>query len=101
MSQVINFIKLDFNRSNNVTIPTIEWDQGSRFVRVQLQNNNQSVDVTGSQVVITVIRNDLEEIIESCNILNAKEGLIEFEISKSMVTRQGDMLCQLKLSDND
>ena len=60
MSQVINFIKLDFNRSNNVTIPTIEWDQGSRFVRVQLQNNNQSVDVTGSQVVITVIRNDLE-----------------------------------------
>lgn len=101
MSQVINFIKLDFNRSNNVTIPTIEWDQGSRFVRVQLQNNNQSVDVTGSQVVITVIRNDLEEVIESCNILNAKEGLIEFEISKSMVARQGDMLCQLKLSDND
>ena len=101
MSQVINFIKLDFNRSNNVTIPTIEWDQGSRFVRVQLQNNNQSVDVTGSQVVITVIRNDLEEIIESCNILNAKDGLIEFEISKSMVARQGDMLCQLKLSDND
>ena len=101
MSQVINFIKLDFNRSNNVTIPTIEWDQGSRFVRVQLQNNNQSVDVTGSQVVITVIRNDLEEVIESCNILNAKEGLIEFEISKAMVARQGDMLCQLKLSDND
>lgn len=101
MSQVINFIKLDFNRSNNVTIPTIEWDQGSRFVRVQLQNNNQNVDITGSQVVITVIRNDLEEIIESCNILNAKEGLIEFEISKSMVARQGDMLCQLKLSDND
>jgi hypothetical protein len=101
LSQVINFIKLDFNRSNNVTIPTIEWDQGSRFVRVQLQNNNQSVDITGSQVVITVIRNDLEEIIESCNILNAKDGLIEFEISKSMVARQGDMLCQLKLSDND
>ena len=101
MSQVINFIKLDFNRSNNVTIPTIEWDQGSRFVRVQLQNNNQSVDITGSQVVITVIRNDLEEIIESCNILNAKDGLIEFEISKAMVARQGDMLCQLKLSDND
>ena len=101
MSQVINFIKLDFNRSNNVTIPTIEWDQGSRFVRVQLQNNNQSVDITGSQVVITVIRNDLEEVIESCNILNAKDGLIEFEISKAMVTRQGDMLCQLKLSDND
>lgn len=101
MSQVINFIKLDFNRSNNVTIPTIEWDQGSRFVRVQLQNNHQNVDITGSQVVITVIRNDLEEIIESCNILNAKDGLIEFEISKSMVARQGDMLCQLKLSDND
>ena len=101
MSQLINFIKLDFNRSNNITIPTIEWDQGSRFVRVQLQNNNQSVDITGSQVAITVIRNDLEEIIESCNILNAKEGLIEFEISKSMVARQGDMLCQLKLSDND
>lgn len=101
MSQVINFIKLDFNRSNDITIPTIELDQGSRFVRVQLQNNNQSVDITGSQVAITVIRNDLEEIIESCNILNAKEGLIEFEISKSMVARQGDILCQLKLSDND
>lgn len=101
MSQLINFIKLDFNRSNDITIPTIELDQGSRFVRVQLQNNNQSVDITGSQVAITVIRNDLEEIIESCNILDAKEGLIEFEISKSMVARQGDMLCQLKLSDND
>lgn len=101
MSQVINFIKLDFNRSKDITIPTIELDQGSRFVRVQLQNNHQNVDITGSQVVITVIRNDLEEIIESCNILNAKEGLIEFEISKSMVARQGDMLCQLKLSDND
>lgn len=101
MSQVINFIKLDFNRSKDITIPTIELDQGSRFVRVQLQNNNQSVDITGSQVAITVIRNDLEEIIESCNILDAKEGLIEFEISKSMVARQGDMLCQLKLSDND
>lgn len=101
MSQVINFIKLDFNRSNDVIIPTIEWDQGSRFVRVQLQNNNQSVDITGSQVAITVIRNDLEEIIESCNVLDAKEGLIEFEISKAMVARQGDMLCQLKLSDND
>lgn len=101
MSQLINFIKLDFNRSNNITIPTIEWDQGSRFVRVQLQNNNQNVDITGSQVIITVIRNDLEEVIELCNILDAKEGLIEFEISKSMVARQGDMLCQLKLSDND
>lgn len=101
MSQLINFIKLDFNRSNDITIPTIELDQGSRFVRVQLQNNNQSADITGSQVVITLIRNDLEEIIESCNILDAKEGLIEFEISKSMVARQGDMLCQLKLSGND
>ena len=50
MSQVINFIKLDFNRSKDITIPTIELDQGSRFVRVQLQNNNQSVDITGSQV---------------------------------------------------
>lgn len=101
MIQVTNFIKLDFNRSNDITIPTIEWDQGSRFVRVQLQNNNQNVDITGSQVVITVIRNDLEEIIESCNILDAKEGIIEFEISKSMVARQGDILCQLKLSDNN
>ena len=101
MIQVTNFIKLDFNRSNDITIPTIEWDQGSRFVRVQLQNNNQNVDITGSQVVITVIRNDLEEIIESCNLIDAKEGIIEFEISKSMVARQGDMLCQLKLSDND
>lgn len=100
MSQVINEIQLDFSRTQSITIPAVQFDNGSRFVRVHLQNNKRSVNVTGTQVVIMAIRHDLEEVIESCRILDANNGIIEFEISEAMTEKQGDVLCQLKLFDN-
>lgn len=100
MSQVINEIQLDFSHSQNITIPAVQFDNGSRFVRVHLQNNKRSVNVTGTQIVIMAIRHDLEEVIESCRILDANNGIIEFEISEAMTEKQGDVLCQLKLFDN-
>lgn len=100
MSQVINEIQLDFSRTQSITIPAVQFDNGSRFVRVHLQNNKRSVNVTGTQIVIMAIRHDLEEVIESCRILDANNGIIEFEISEAMTEKQGDVLCQLKLFDN-
>ena len=101
MSKVYNSIKLDFSCSTDVAIPAMQLDKGSRFVRVHLQNNKRSVDVTGTQIVIMAIRHDRQEVIESCCILDASKGIIEFEISEAMTEKQGDVLCQLKVLDND
>lgn len=100
MSQVINEIQLDFSHSQNITIPAMQLDKGTRFIRVRLQNNKRSVDVTGTQIVIMAIRHDRQEVIESCRILDASKGLIEFEISEAMTATQGEVLCQLKVFDN-
>lgn len=94
---ITNFIQLDFDKDKQVHVPTIQCDMNSRFVRLGLRHNNQSIDLSSVRVCVMAVKPDGKEIFNDCTVVDANKGIVEFEITKQMGMIVGEVECQIKL----
>jgi hypothetical protein len=95
--KINNYIILDFNKTKQVDTQTIQCDMNSRFVRVSLRHNNSPIDLSNVRVCIMAVKPDGKEIFNDCTVIDARNGLAEFEITKQMGMIVGEVECQIKL----
>lgn len=99
--RLTNYILLDFNKEKQIDVPTIQYDVSSRFVRVALKHNASAINLSNVRVCVMVVRPDGKEFFNDCRIIDGKNGLIEFEITKQMGAILGEVECQIKLLGAD
>ena len=95
--KINNHIVLDFNKTKQVNTRTIQCDMKSRFVRVSLRHNNSPIDLSDVRVCIMAVKPDGKEIFNDCTVIDAQNGIAEFEITKQMGIVVGEVECQIKL----
>ena len=94
---ITNFIQLDFNKENDLKVPSVQYDSGSRFVKIKLQQNKVPFEINGYRVTVVANKGDGTEIMNDCTILDGANGLVEFEITEQFNAVEGVVDCQLKL----
>ena len=94
---ITNFIQLDFNKENDLKVPSVQYDSGSRFVKIKLQQNKVPFNINGYRVTVVANKVDGTEIMNDCTILDGDNGLVEFEITEQFNAVKGVVDCQLKL----
>ena len=94
---ITNFIQLDFNKENDLKVPSVQYDSGSRFVKIKLQQNKVPFEINGYRVTVVANKVDGTEIMNDCTILDGDNGLVEFEITEQFNAVKGVVDCQLKL----
>ena len=95
--KINSHIILDFNKTKQVDTQTIQCDMNSRFVRVSLRHNNSPIDLSDVRVCIMAVKPDGKEIFNDCTVIDAQNGIAEFEITKQMGIVVGEVECQIKL----
>lgn len=95
--KINNHIVLDFNKTKQVDTQTIQCDMNSRFVRVSLRHNNSPIDLSDVRVCIMAVKPDGKEIFNDCTVIDAQNGIAEFEITKQLGMVIGEVECQIKL----
>lgn len=94
---ITNFIQLDFNKENDLKVPSVQYDSGSRFVKIKLQRNKSPFEIDGYRVTVVANKVDGTEIMNDCTILDGDNGLVQFEITEQFNAVEGVVDCQLKL----
>lgn len=94
---ITNCIHLDFNKENDLKVPSVQYDSGSRFVKIKLQQNKVPFEINGYRVTVVANKVDGTEIMNDCTILDGANGLVEFEITEQFNAVEGVVDCQLKL----
>lgn len=94
---ITNFIQLDFNKENDLKVPSVQYDSGSRFVKIKLQRNKSPFKIDGYRVTVVANKVDGTEIMNDCTILDGVNGVVQFEITEQFNAVEGVVDCQLKL----
>ena len=94
---ITNFIQLDFNKENDLKVPSVQYDSGSRFVKIKLQQNKVPFNINGYRVTVVANKVDGTEIMNDCTILDGVNGVVQFEITEQFNAVKGVVDCQLKL----
>ena len=95
--KINNHIVLDFNKTKQVDTQTIQCDMNSRFVRVSLRHNNSPIDLSDVRVCIMAVKPDGKEFFNDCTVIDAQNGIAEFEITQQLGMVIGEVECQIKL----
>lgn len=99
--KVVNYVQIDFSRNKDITVPSIQYDSGTRWVMVKLYNNGVPIDLHDLKVFIMAVKPDGKEVFNNCNVIDPDDGLIKFEITEQMGFVKGEVECQIKLMDQD
>jgi hypothetical protein len=94
---ITNCIQLDFNKENDLKVPSVQYDSGSRFVKIKLQRNKSPFEIDGYRVTVVANKVDGTEIMNDCTILDGVNGVVQFEITEQFNAVEGVVDCQLKL----
>lgn len=94
---ITNCIHLDFNKENDLKVPSVQYDSGSRFVKIKLQRNKSPFEIDGYRVTVVANKVDGTEIMNDCTILDGVNGIVQFEITEQFNAVEGVVDCQLKL----
>lgn len=94
---ITNCIQLDFNKENDLKVPSVQYDSGSRFVKIKLQQNKVPFEINGYRVTVVANKVDGTEIMNDCTILDGVNGVVQFEITEQFNAVEGVVDCQLKL----
>lgn len=97
----IKTLKIDINKNNYETVPSVEFDKNARFLHVYLLNNSVPFDLTGCSVKIYAIKADNTEIFNSCKTIDRKKGFIEIELTQQINAIAGNVECELKIYSVD
>lgn len=93
----IKKIKIDIDKKSLETIPSVQYDSNTRFLHISLVNNSLPLDLTGCSVKIAAIKPDDTVIFNNCTIVDAKQGLVEAELTEQINAVPGQVECELKI----
>ena len=91
-----NFI-IDISQTNNRSVQSIQSDVNSRFVNATVVNNGKKVDLTGYLISLACKKPDGKIVFNETELVDAKQGVISFEISEQMTSTVGDVACEFKI----
>ena len=90
-------IVVDITQRNYNTIQTIQYDVDSRYVNVKIVNNGKNVDLTNYMVSIACKKPDGKIVFNETEMVEPKQGLINFLISEQISSTLGEIVCELKI----
>lgn len=99
--KVVNYVKIDFCKNQEIIVPSMQYDSGCRWIRLKLYNNGTPMNLSGIQVRIIAVKPDGKEVFKDCVIIDAQNGVAEFEITNQIVLVAGEVECQVKLMKQD
>lgn len=92
---------LEIDKPNYVPLYTVQYDYNSRFYEITILNNSQPLDLTGIRVIVAGKKPDGKEVLNSCEVLDAKKGLIQLELTEQMNAVNGASEYALELFSAD
>lgn len=90
-------IVIDISQKNHITIPSIQCDSNIRFIVAKIVNNSKKVDVTNYRVTIACKKPDGKIILNDCEKLESKLGLVRFEVTEQIGLVAGTVECELRI----
>lgn len=92
----LGIIVIDISQKNYVTIPSVRCDSNTRFITVNVVNNGKRVDVSDYRITIGCQKPDGFSVLNDCTKVEAKMGIIKFEITEQMGAVAGTVDCELR-----
>lgn len=88
-------------KDNNKFFTVVQGEGGIKYPRLKIIDDNGSIDLTDASITYTVtLPRGSEEIIDA-TIVNATQGIVEFEIKSSMTAQAGLGFGELNISVNN
>lgn len=97
----IKTLKIDIDKKNFEVIPSVQYDSNTRFLHIQLLNDSVPFDITGCSVVLSGVKEDGNQIFNSCDIINSEIGFIQAEVTEQMNAIPGYIDCEIKIYDGE
>lgn len=97
----IKKMKIDIDKKNHEVISSVQYDNNTRFLHINLQNGNEPLDITGCSVKISATKPDGTAVFNNCNVINAKEGFVEVELTEQINAAPGNVSCEIKIYDRN
>lgn len=97
----IKTLKIDIDKKNFEVIPSVQYDSNTRFLHIQLLNDSVPFDITGCSVILSGIKEDGNQIFNSCDIINSEIGFIQAEVTEQMNAIPGYIDCEIKIYDGE
>lgn len=94
MSMDVRKIKLDFNRTYQYDIPSVQGDTG-RSIEFQIMNGSVAEDITGEAVKIFGLKPDGHRVFNNAKITDAANGKCTVVLTQQMLCVAGTLQCTL------
>lgn len=88
---------MDIDKKLAGVIPSVQWDDNSRFLHIHILNGTQAYDLTNHSVKVAGTKPDGTIFFNDVKIIDAKEGLIEVVLTEQMNAVAGSVKCDIKL----
>ena len=88
---------LELNKGLDEEIILQQYDKNSEKIRIKIEDSKYKYDLTGYTISINGIKPDEKYIMIPVNIINAKEGIIEFDIVEQLTIVSGVVTLQFML----
>lgn len=100
MSMDVRKVKLDFNRSFQFDIPSVQGDTG-RSIEFQIMNGSLPIDITGETVKIFGLKPDGFRVFNNATITDAINGKCTVDLTPQMLCVAGTVQCTLVRYENN
>ena len=100
MSMDVRKVKLDFNRTFQYDIPSVQGDTG-RSIEFQIMNGSVAEDITGETVKIFGLKPDGFRVFNNAVITDAPNGKCIVDLTAQMLCVAGTVQCTLVRYKND
>lgn len=90
-------IVIDISQKNHITIPSVQCDSNIRFATIKVVNNGKKVDITNYRIAIACKKPDGKIILNDCEKIESKIGLVRFEVTEQIGSVAGMVECELRI----
>ena len=93
----IKKMKIDIDKKNHEVISSVQYDNNTRFLHINLVSEGAAFDITGCSIKISATKPDGTAVFNNCKVINAKEGFIEVELTEQINAAPGNVNCEIKI----
>jgi microcystin-dependent protein len=77
-------------------ITVVQYEGGSRTIKIQLNSGGLPIDLTGTTVVFYARKPDDTILFNACTIIDAEKGLVEYTLTTQMCAVAGSLKCWIE-----
>lgn len=93
----IDRIRLDIDKKLAGVIPSVQWDNNTRYLHINVLNGTEAFNLSGYSVKVAGLKPDGTSFFNDVRVINAREGFIEVVLTEQMNAAAGSVRCELKL----